>query len=223
MDKGKAAVASTGLLVAAIRANESTREDRLFTDPYAEKLADARASRLAWPDGTTVYELDQPAVIYAKANILVDDQPRCRRVAIGVDLADDWPSALTAAGFDPHEPAVWLIEGLLQYLDQAAVRTLFDRVNALSAPNSIVLYDIGGKTLLESPVMAPLLNKMAAQGSPWLFGTDEPGELAERHGWKAVVTDIAEQGNRWNRWFAPAVPMDVFEVPRGYFVEATRP
>ena len=182
MDKAKEAVASTGLLVAAIRAMESTRDDRLFTDPFADKLAgetgrellaaaiaeagerstvqivvrtrflddallravrgakqvvilaagmDARAYRLAWPDGTTVYELDQPAVIAAKADLLADDQPRCRRVAIGVDLADDWPTALMAAGFDPQTPTVWLIEGLLQYLDESAVRTLFDRVNTL--------------------------------------------------------------------------------------------
>ena len=62
---------------------------------------DARAYRLAWPDGITVYELDQPAVIAAKEDVLADDEPRCRRVAIGVDLADDWPAALTAAGFDP--------------------------------------------------------------------------------------------------------------------------
>ena len=34
---------------------------------------DARAYRLAWPDGTTVYELDQPAVIAAKADLLADD------------------------------------------------------------------------------------------------------------------------------------------------------
>ena len=32
-------MASTGLLVAAIRAMESTRDDRLFTDPFADKLA----------------------------------------------------------------------------------------------------------------------------------------------------------------------------------------
>jgi hypothetical protein len=34
------------------------------------------------------------------------------------------------------------------------------------------------------------------------------------------VYDIAEVGNRWNRWYAPAVPMDVPGVARGYFVEA---
>jgi methyltransferase (TIGR00027 family) len=274
MNNAREAVASTGLLVAAIRAMESTRDDPLFTDPYAEKLAgdsgrrlltaaiaeageastmqivvrtrfwdeallraarsakqvvilaagmDARAYRLSWPVGTSVYELDQQAVMAAKAEILAGDQPRCRRVPIGVDLADDWPAALRATGFDPQTPTVWLIEGLLQYLDESAVRTLFDRIESLSAPNSKLLYDIVGKTLLESPMLASLLKSMAEQGSPWLFGTDEPGELAERHGWSAVVTDVAEPGNRWNRWFAPATPMDVPDVPRGYFVEATLP
>ena len=273
MDNSREAVASTGLLVAAIRAMETTRDDRLFTDPFADKLAgdtgrqllaaavaatgersttqivvrtrffdeallraaraakqvvilaagmDARAYRLAWPDGTTVYELDQQAVIAAKADLLSDDQPSCRRVPIGVDLADDWPHALEAAGFDRQSPTVWLIEGLLQYLDEDAVHTLFERVDALSAPNSTLLYDVVGKTLLESPMMATLLQSMAERGSPWLFGTDAPGELAERHGWSAIVTDIAEVGNQWNRWYAPAPPKNVPDVPRGYFVEASR-
>jgi methyltransferase (TIGR00027 family) len=182
---------------------------------------DARAYRLAWPDGTTVYELDQPAVIATKDDLLADDEPRCRRVGVGVDLADDWPAALTAAGFDTDTPTVWLIEGLLQYLDEDAVRTLFDRVNSLSAPESTLVYDVVGKTLLESPMMAPVVKAMAERGSPWLFGTDEPGELAERHGWSATVTDIAKPGNEWGRWFAPAAPIDVPDVPRGYFVEAT--
>jgi hypothetical protein len=47
--------------------------------------------------------------------------------------------------------------------------------------------------------------------------------MAERHGWSATVTDIAEPGNRWDRWFAPAAPIGVPDVPRGYFVEATLP
>ena len=273
MDKSREAVASTGLLVAAIRAKESTRDDRLFTDPFADKLAgdtgrhllaaalaatgdrsttqivvrtrffddallravdiatqvvilaagmDARAYRLPWPDGTALYELDQPAVIAAKADLLAADRPRCRRIAVGADLADDWAAALQSEGFDSQTPTVWLIEGLLQYLDEPAVRTLFERVNTLSAAGSVLLYDVVGKTLLESPMMAEVVQSMAERGSPWLFGTDEPGELAERHGWTAVTTDIAQAGNEFNRWYAPAVPMDVPDVPRGYFVEATR-
>jgi methyltransferase (TIGR00027 family) len=274
MRRAGQAVADTGLLVAAIRARESGRDDALFTDPYAYRLAgeagraaltaaiaetgeqstvqivvrtrffddamlravgaarqlallaagmDSRAYRLPWPDGVTVYELDQATVIHAKADLLAGETPRCRRVALGVDLADDWPAALTAAGFDPQTPTVWLIEGLLQYLDEGAVGTLFARVNALSATDSTLLYDVVGKTLLESPMMAPLRKTMAERGSPWLFGTDAPGELAERHGWSATVTDVAEPGNKWGRWPSPATPMDVPDVPRGYFVEATLP
>lgn len=182
---------------------------------------DARAYRLDWPDGTCVYELDQPAVIAAKAGALAGATPRARRVTLEADLTDDaWTTALPGTGFDPQTPSVWLIEGLLQYLAEPAVQTLFDRIDALTAPGSTLLYDVVGQTLLEAPVMAPLLKTMAAQGSPWLFGSDTPGALAERRGWRAQVFDIAEVGNRWNRWFASVVPMDVPGVPRGYFVEA---
>ncbi|OBB99560.1 methyltransferase [Mycobacterium sp. 852013-50091_SCH5140682] len=267
------AVADTGILVAAIRAEETRRPDRLFADPFAEKLAgesgrrmlaesvaamgdksmlqivvrtrfwdealsravppltqvvilaagmDARAYRLPWPDGTTVFELDQPAVIATKAEALAGDEPRCRRVTIGVNLAEGWTDVLRANGFDPSVPAVWLAEGLLQYLDESAVRTVFERVDAMSAPGSVLLYDIVGKALLENVVLAAVRERMARNGAPWLFATDKPGELCERLGWSAVVTDVAEPGNRWNRWFAPAVPLDVPNVPRGYFVEAVK-
>ena len=39
MDNTKHAVAATGLLVAAMRAEESARDDALFHDPFAERLA----------------------------------------------------------------------------------------------------------------------------------------------------------------------------------------
>ncbi|WP_285031886.1 SAM-dependent methyltransferase [Mycolicibacterium sp. lyk4-40-TYG-92] len=273
MHQGAQAVANTGLLVAAIRADESRRPDRLFTDPFADRLAgetgrrllaealaeagdrptrqivvrtrfwdeallraaqsarqvvilaagmDARAFRLPWPDGTTVYELDQPEVISAKAAALDGEEPLCTRVAVGVDLTGDWTETLRSNGFADRQPTVWLIEGLLQYLDEAAVATVFERVDALSAGGSVLLYDVVGKTLLDAQLLAAVRQSMARNGAPWLFGTDQPGELAERHGWSAVVTDVAVPGNEWGRWFAPAVPMDVPAVPRGYFVEATK-
>ncbi len=273
MDSDRAAVAGTALMVAAIRARESTRPDRLFTDPFAATLAgetgrqmleaavarsgdrttmqivvrtrfwdeallqagetcgqvvlvaagmDARAYRLGWPSGTVVFELGQPAVIAAKGELLAHDRPQCRRVPIGTDLADDWPAALHQAGFDPATPAVWLMEGLLQYLDGEAVARIFDRITELSAPSSVLCYDVVGASLLAAPFMTELLNSMAANGAPWLFGTDDPGALAQQRGWSATVTDVAEPGNRWNRWDRPPAPADVPDSPRGYFVVATR-
>ncbi len=67
---------------------------------------DARAYRLAWPAGTTVYEIDQPEVIEFKTRTLADfgAEPTADRRTVAMDLRNDWPSALIAAGFDPSQP-----------------------------------------------------------------------------------------------------------------------
>jgi hypothetical protein len=62
---------------------------------------DARAYRLPWRAGTTVYEVDQPQVIAAKDERLAGERPRCRRVAVDIELADGWPKALQSQGFSP--------------------------------------------------------------------------------------------------------------------------
>ena len=169
-----------------------------------------------------MYEVDQPQVIAAKDERLAGERPRCRRVAVGIDLADDWPKALQSQGFALSAKTVWLIEGLLQYIDSTAVETLFARVDALSAPGSVLLYDIVGTALLEAPFLQPTLQFMQRLGAPWTFGTDTPAALVEGRGWTAVVTDVAEPGNRWHRWDHAVVSLDVPGVPRGYFVVATK-
>ena len=101
---------------------------------------DSRAYRLAWPDGTVVYEIDQPKVLEYKAATLAEHgvQPTadCRGVAI--DLRQDWPAALKAAGFDPARPTAWLAEGLLMYLPAEAQDRLFEQITELSAAGSRV-------------------------------------------------------------------------------------
>ena len=63
---------------------------------------DARAYRLPWPDGTTVYEIDQPQVIEFKTRTLADlgAEPTANRRTVPIDLRADWPAALRAAGLD---------------------------------------------------------------------------------------------------------------------------
>jgi len=99
---------------------------------------DSRAYRLAWPDGTVVYEIDQPRVIEFKTDLLADlgAHPTCERRTVGVDLRDDWPAALHASGFDPAQPTAWIAEGLLLYLPPDAQDRLFDNISAQSAPGS---------------------------------------------------------------------------------------
>src|ERR1700754_3124702 len=99
---------------------------------------DSRAYRLPWPDGTVVYEIDQPRVIEAKTATMVDigATPTAVRRAVAVDLRDDWPSALKESGFDPNLPTAWTAEGLLVYLPPEAQDRLFDEITSLSAAGS---------------------------------------------------------------------------------------
>jgi methyltransferase (TIGR00027 family) len=101
---------------------------------------DSRAYRLAWPVGTTVYEIDQPDVIEFKTKTLAElgAEPTAKRRTVAMDLRYDWPSALIEEGFDPNQPTAWSAEGLLGYLPPDAQDRLLDTITELSAPGSRV-------------------------------------------------------------------------------------
>src|ERR1700704_6257476 len=101
---------------------------------------DSRAYRLAWPAGTTVYEIDQPDVIEFKTRTLAElgAEPTAERRTVAMDLRYDWPSALIEEGFDPNQPTAWSAEGLLGYLPPDAQDRLLDTITELSAPGSRV-------------------------------------------------------------------------------------
>ncbi len=99
---------------------------------------DARAYRLEWPAGMTVFEADQPQVIAFKTSTLADlgAEPTADRRAVAVDLRQDWLAALIEAGFDRTQPTAWIAEGLLGYLPPEAQDRLLDNISALSAAGS---------------------------------------------------------------------------------------
>ena len=87
-----------------------------------------------------VYEIDQPQVIEFKTTTLagLGAEPTATRRTVSVDLRQDWPAALKAAGLDTTTPTAWLAEGLLIYLPPEAQDRLFDNITVLSAPGSTV-------------------------------------------------------------------------------------
>jgi methyltransferase (TIGR00027 family) len=99
---------------------------------------DSRPYRLPWPDGTVVYEIDQPKVIEFKTARMTDigATPSAERRTVAIDLREDWPAALRRSGFDESKPTAWSAEGLLVYLPPEAQDRLFDHITALSAPGS---------------------------------------------------------------------------------------
>jgi len=99
---------------------------------------DSRAYRLPWPDGTVVYEIDQPQVIDFKTTTMtsIGASRAAEHRTVAIDLREDWPKALRESGFDVSAPTAWSAEGLLVYLPPEAQDRLFDDIAALSAPGS---------------------------------------------------------------------------------------
>jgi methyltransferase (TIGR00027 family) len=284
-------VGLTARWIAAARAHESARPDRLFDDPFADALAgsselavatggalrsgmsvvddlivqasrafgapllairtrffdelllhavragrvrqvvllaaglDARAYRLPWPLGTQLYELDQPAVLAAKAATLAQlgAEPVCQRHTLGVDLAQEgWAESLCGAGYDPQAPSAWLAEGLLMYLHDPAVQQLLLAAARLAGPGSWLGADLFNTVVLTAPLLRPLLDLMVAQGAPWHFASDDPEGLFSKVGWAAAVTEAREAGARYGRWPFLVSPRRLRSVPRYFLVAAQR-
>lgn len=142
---------------------------------------DARPYRLPWPQGSTVYEIDQPKVIEFKTATMesIGAKPTAQRRAVAVDLRDDWPEALRRSGFDESQPTAWSAEGLLAYLPPDAQDRLFDNITALSAPGSQLATEYhpdGGAAMSE---------RAKTMGNPW-----------KDHGFDVDLTQLFYRGER---------------------------
>jgi methyltransferase (TIGR00027 family) len=162
---------------------------------------DTRAYRLVWPAGTHVYEMDQPQVLAYKQEILnrAGAAPACTRVPVAADLREDWPAILRAAGFRPDVPTVWLAEGLLFYLPEAAARALLTTMASLSAPASVLGTDTMSATMLASEERRAWVQLYADSGAPFVFGTDNPGGFVSSCGWNPVVHLGRDLGSGYGR------------------------
>jgi methyltransferase (TIGR00027 family) len=166
---------------------------------------DARAYRLPWPDGTTVYEIDQPRVLEFKTATLADlgAAPAADRRAVAVDLRDDWPAALRGAGLDPTLPTAWSAEGLLPFLPPEVQDRLLDDVTTLSAAGSRLatenVRDAGRTVPLMAERMREVTDRWRQHGFDvemtdlWYAGerTDVLDYL-NGHGWQAHTTTAAD-------------------------------
>ena len=139
--------ASTAALMTTVMAVRTKFFDDFFLDSASDGVRqavilasglDSRPYRLPWPDGTVVYEIDQPKVIEFKTATMTDigATPTAERRTVAIDLREDWPAALRRSGFDESKPTAWSAEGLLVYLPPEAQDRLFDHITALSAPGS---------------------------------------------------------------------------------------
>jgi methyltransferase (TIGR00027 family) len=183
---------------------------------------DARAFRLTWPLGTTLFEVDRDEVIEQKEAVLrgLGARPMCQREVVRADLERDWVNPLLRAGLDQGQPAAFLAEGLLMYLDAGAVASLLASVQRLARPGSWLGADLVGSELLSSPYFKAFLELLERFGCPWRFGTAQPEQLLARYGWAATVVVPGEAEANYGRWPYPVAPRSMAGIPRSYLVTA---
>jgi methyltransferase (TIGR00027 family) len=169
---------------------------------------DARALRLDWPTGTTLFELDQAGVLEFKDAVLAETgaAPRCDRRRIAVDLREDWPAALRAAGFDPGRPSAWLAEGLLPFLPAGAEAELFERIGALAAPGSTITVEHFGSVVdrfRDDPAVARFGSPFGVDMSSLVFVEERdgpgPADRLGRDAWSVRVHTPLELAERYRR------------------------
>lgn len=166
---------------------------------------DARAYRLEWPDGTTVYELDAPKVLSFKDDVLTaaNAQPRADRRVVAVDLREEWPVPLQERGFDRSTPSAWLAEGLLPFLPNAAKERLCRFVTDLSAPGSRFEVE-------HIDDVRAMMQEESTQRARDLFGVDieslwpddgefDPAAWLADHGWDVEAVRSADVALRFGR------------------------
>jgi len=153
---------------------------------------DARAYRLPWSEGTVVYEVDMPNVIEFKTSTLskLGAEPTAERRTVAVDLRDDWPAALQAAGFDPQAPSAWSAEGLVVYLPPDAQDALFGNITALSAPQSQLASEfVPDTTLFADPRWRSHHDRMSELGFEIDFN-----DLVYHYERSHIIEDLTKQG-----------------------------
>ncbi|BBY87470.1 class I SAM-dependent methyltransferase [Mycolicibacterium tokaiense] len=167
---------------------------------------DARAYRLQWPAGTTVFEIDQPEVIAFKTQALADlgATPTAEHKTVAIDLRDDWPTALREAGLDTSAPIAWIAEGLLGYLPPEAQDRLLDQIAELSPAGSRLAVE--GVPVISAADQEAARERMQSVTSRWQdhgFDLDFSeltflGERAEaagylrEHGWQVEARKAEE-------------------------------
>ncbi|WP_432133451.1 MULTISPECIES: class I SAM-dependent methyltransferase [unclassified Streptomyces] len=184
---------------------------------------DTRAFRLDWPDDVDVYEVDHAPLIAEKRRRLdaLGAKPAVRRHEVSADLTQEWLPSLEQAGFDRTRPTLWIAEALTFFLTEEQAAGLLRLLASASAPGSHLAFDILGRALLRSPFSKSFLDRLADDGTPWIFGTDEPESFLTANGWDVdTLKEPGQPGAGEGRWPYEVQPRDRRHANRLWLIRA---
>jgi len=140
---------------------------------------DTRPYRLEVARKASVFELDLPQVQYEKRRRLVR---RIGRLPANVSFiptnfnSQNLQEVLKGTSLDPSRPAVYVWEGVTQYVSEVVVRKMLSLIGR-SARGSTVLFTYVLRSIIEGrsdiPNAAKVMDAVAKNGSPWVFGLEK--------------------------------------------------
>jgi methyltransferase (TIGR00027 family) len=142
---------------------------------------DTRPYRLPALEQVNVFEVDLPTVQADKKKKVQQHlgHPSAQVVFVPVDFdTQTLETALAGSTFDSARPAVFVWEGVTQYLSEAAVRQTLGFVGR-AAPGSLIVFTYVLKSIIERRSNIAGADQMldtVAKQSPWIFGL-EPASL----------------------------------------------
>jgi len=175
---------------------------------------DTRAFRLNWQPETHLYEIDRPDILRYKESILTGISPNCNRHSICADLGESsWVQRLLEKGYKSSEPSIWLLEGLLYYLNPTEVDGLLKNIQSLSVKGSYFGADV--------------MNTVICNGSDdwakyWLSSCDEPESFLATYGWKSSAIQPGEEGAAYGRFTYPFLARNIPDAPHVFLVKAIK-
>jgi methyltransferase (TIGR00027 family) len=157
---------------------------------------DTRPYRLPGLEHVRVYELDLPAVQDGKkknlARLFGHLPENVSFIPIDFDT-QNLETIFTGTSFDSSQPAVFIWEGVTQYITEEAVQRTLAFVGK-SAPGSLIVFTYVLKSLIEHRSDIPDAEHMletVAKSAPWVYGLEPaslPAFLAPFH--LALVADV---------------------------------
>ncbi|MCW4013214.1 MAG: SAM-dependent methyltransferase [Candidatus Bathyarchaeota archaeon] len=157
---------------------------------------DSRSIRLLPNDSPVkVFEVDAPVTQQAKMNRLEEigiGLPE-NTVYVGVDFNKEAPEQrLVENGFQYGKHCLFILEGLLMYLDEDAVDETMNLIKRINGPESRIVFDYIYSSVLRHEEKhygdEDLHKNVEDVGEPWGFGVEEGsiGEYLSEHGFRIV-------------------------------------
>jgi methyltransferase (TIGR00027 family) len=141
---------------------------------------DTRAYRLSFLQSGShaVFELDLPAIIDYKEQVLRDEHPVCSLTRISTDLTKpDWMIGFRNHGLSNEVSTFWILEGLVYYLDKTVVHSLIRVLSEVSTDDSQLFLDVC------VPALADLRWGPFTDHFKWGIAMDDIPEFFATGGW----------------------------------------